>query len=76
MTTENKEPELISASQLSRRANVPLGKLLKCIRSGAIQPNFMCLDPRLFLFDVGRVDEVRNRFATVERALPESLIPA
>jgi hypothetical protein len=76
MTTENKEPELISASQLSRRANMPLGKTIEAHPVWRDPAELYVHGPPAFLFDAGRVDEVRNRFATVERALPESLIPA
>lgn len=76
-TIKPQAPAMLSASELSRRANIPLGKLLKAIRSGAFPPDSTVMDGRLFLFSVARIEDAKRRVDTLDHMLPENdLVPA
>ena len=66
-------PRMLSASEMERLLNVPVGRLLRAIRAGAVTPDATCFDGRQFLFMRSRLDEVRDRLNTV--AAVETEVP-
>jgi hypothetical protein len=54
---------LLSASEVSRKVNVPVNRFLKAVKSGTIAPDQTVLDGRLFLFRADRVEEIAKQFA-------------
>jgi hypothetical protein len=63
-TLKPAQPAMLSASGLSRKADVPLGKILRAIQSGALSPDSV-VSNRLFLFHPDRVGEVKQRIETL-----------
>ena len=55
------QPRFVSASEMSRLTNKPIGKLLKAVNAGVITPDSTVLDGRLHLFREDRVSEVREK---------------
>ena len=53
--------KLISASEMSRVVNRPLSRLLKAVKSGAIEADATVMDGRMILFAEGRSEEILKK---------------
>lgn len=59
------QSRLVSASEMSRLANQPVGKLLRGIHSGVILPDSTVLDGRLHLFREDRVQSIKETLSAL-----------
>ncbi len=57
-TTVN--PILVSASEMARRANVPVPRWRKAIKAGIVKADATALHGRLQLFDLNRLEQIRH----------------
>jgi hypothetical protein len=52
------EPMFLSASQVSRRIDVPIMRLLKAVHDGRVRPDSI-VSPNMFLFQADRLPTIK-----------------
>jgi hypothetical protein len=58
--------KMLSTSEVSRITLTPLSKVLRAIHRGALIPDVVALDDRLFLFNPERVPTIKAQLSKAE----------
>jgi hypothetical protein len=61
----NLTSQFLSASEVSRLSNRPISQITKAIKAGAIAPDSVVLDGRLFLFRADRIEDIKAKLAAI-----------